>query len=301
MHTHGPPSMDALYSGGGDVPGRELVLKVRTGTLTLGRRTLVMGILNVTPDSFSDGGVYFERERAVERGLEMVRSGADIIDVGGESSRPGAEPVDLDEELRRVVPVVEALAKEGVFVSVDTTKSPVAREALRCGAEMINDISALRFDPEMARVCARFGASVVLMHMRGDPRTMQSRTDYTDLVAEISEFLRGRMDFAVSSGIERERIVLDPGIGFAKTVEGNLEIIKELKRLGALRRPLLLGPSRKSFIGAVLGLHVSERLTGTIAALSACILNGAHIVRVHDVKEARQAADLIDAVRGPWP
>ncbi len=297
MKRCSPAAKDASIDRENSSGHRGLVLKAVTRSWTLSGRTLVMGILNVTPDSFSDGGAYLNVDRAVERGLRMVEEGADIIDVGGESSRPGAEPVDVEEELRRVVPVVEALVKEGVAVSVDTTKSKVAEETLNLGAEIINDISALRFDPLMAGVCAGKRAAVVLMHMRGDPKTMQSRTAYEDIMGEIYGFLKERMDYALSSGIEVERIALDPGIGFAKTVEGNLEIINRLERLSGLGRPVLVGPSRKSFIGSVLGVDINERLTGTIAALSVAILRGARIVRVHDVKEARQAADLVDAIR----
>ncbi len=279
------------------ITSQEVILKGRTRTWVLGRRTLVMGILNVTPDSFSDGGLYMDSSRALERALEMVEEGADIIDVGGESSRPGAVAVDEEEELRRVVPVVESLVGRNIPVSVDTTKSAVAERVLDVGVEMINDISALTFDEDMAGVCARYGAGVVLMHMRGTPQTMQRDVHYRDILSEIFNHLRNRIDHATAKGIEPERIVIDPGIGFGKSKDGNLRLIKYLGEFGALCRPILLGTSRKSFIGEVLGLDVEDRLYGTLATLCAGVLKGAHIVRVHDVKEARMVCDMIDAIR----
>ncbi|MEE9615304.1 MAG: dihydropteroate synthase [Thermodesulfobacteriota bacterium] len=296
-----PYDLPALAKQLGDVLANtergKLTLKGRSGSWTLGERTLVMGILNVTPDSFSDGGLYLEEEKAVRRAREMAGEGADFIDVGGESTRPGAAPVDEAEEVKRVIPVVRALAKEGMAVSVDTTRAAVAREALEEGAEMINDVSALEGDPEMAGVVAESGAAVVLMHMRGTPRNMQENVGYRDMMGEIFNYLRERLDYAESSGIGAESTVIDPGIGFGKSAAGNMEIIKRLGELKALGRPILLGSSRKSFIGKTLGTANGRNLAGTLATVTAAVLNGAHIVRVHDVGEAREAAAMATALR----
>lgn len=252
-----------------------------------------MGILNVTPDSFSDGGRFLSPDAAVERALAMEKEGADIIDVGGESSRPGAEPVPVEEELRRVLPVLERLrGKLRIPISIDTTKAEVAEAALRAGASIVNDISALRFDPAMAPLVAKFGAGLVLMHMLGTPKTMQQAPHYEDVVTEVRDFLAERAQYAQSQGIPREAIAVDPGIGFGKTVEHNLELLRRLPELVELGFPVLVGPSRKSFIGAILGLGVEERLEGTLAACAVAVVRGADILRVHDVKEVRRAADL---------
>jgi dihydropteroate synthase len=251
--------------------------------LPIGERTLVMGIINVTPDSFSGDGLAGQTAAAVRHGVAMVEEGADIIDVGGESTRPGAEPVPLEEELRRVVPVVRELAAAvDVPISVDTYKAAVAREALAAGATMVNDISGMRFDPGMAEVVAKSGAGVVLMHILGTPRDMQVDPHYDDVMMEI--------------GVERERIVVDPGIGFGKTREHNLEIIRRLGELRSLGMPILLGVSRKSFIGATLDLPPEERLEGTAAAVAIGIANGADIVRVHDVGPMIRVARMTDAI-----
>lgn len=256
-------------------------------------RVLIMGILNVTPDSFSDGGRFLSPDAAVERALAMEKEGADIIDVGGESSRPGAEPVPVEEELRRVLPVLERLrGKLRIPISIDTTKAEVAEAALRAGASIVNDISALRFDPAMAPLVAKFGAGLVLMHMLGTPKTMQQAPHYEDVVTEVRDFLAERAQYAQSQGIPREAIAVDPGIGFGKTVEHNLELLRRLPELVELGFPVLVGPSRKSFIGAILGLGVEERLEGTLAACAVAVVRGADILRVHDVKEVRRAADL---------
>ncbi len=256
-------------------------------------RVLIMGILNVTPDSFSDGGRFLSPDAAVKRALIMEKEGADIIDVGGESSRPGAEPVPVEEELRRVIPVLERLrGKLRIPISIDTTKAEVAEAALRAGASIVNDISALRFDPAMASVVAEFGAGLVLMHMLGTPKTMQQAPHYEDVVREVREFLAERALYAQSQGIPREAIAVDPGIGFGKTVEHNLELLRRLPELVELGFPVLVGPSRKSFIGAILGLGVEERLEGTLAACAVAVVRGADILRVHDVREVRRAADL---------
>ncbi|MGB9858573.1 MAG: dihydropteroate synthase [Moorellaceae bacterium] len=262
-----------------------------------GQRTYIMGILNVTPDSFSDGGLYFEVERAVRRAWEMVAAGADIIDIGGESTRPGADPLPLEEELRRVIPVVDRLVREvRVPLSVDTYKAEVARQALEHGATMINDISGLRADPEMVRVVARFGCPVVVMHIKGTPKNMQDNPTYEDVIAEVKEYLRQGVDLAAAAGLEREKVIVDPGIGFGKTLEHNLKILQCLDEFKTLGQPLLVGTSRKSFIGKLLGLPVNERLWGTAATVALSIVKGADIVRVHDVREMKQVAEVTDAV-----
>ncbi len=259
----------------------------------------VMGILNVTPDSFSDGGKWNHPEEAVRRAALMVEEGAQVIDVGGESTRPGAEEVPPEEEIRRVAPVIRAIREtlEGVPISVDTRKAAVAREALKAGADWVNDVSALRHDPGMAEVCAQEGCPLVLMHMRGEPRTMQKDVHYDDPVAEIHAFLRDRASFALHRGIRPEKILLDPGIGFGKRPRDNLEILKRLSEFRTLGFPLLVGTSRKSFIGICLDRPVEERLHGTTATVAAAVLAGARVVRVHDVRAARDAALMAAAVR----
>lgn len=274
-------------------------------SLKLGRRTCIMGVVNVTPDSFSDGGRYFDRDTAVAQAERMVSQGADIIDVGGESTRPFSDAVSLEEELRRVIPVIKELAKRiGVPISIDTTKAAVARAAIEAGASIINDISALRLDPAMSAVVADSGLPVVLMHMLGTPKTMQVTPAYGDVVAEISAFLAERVQQAVKWGIARNRIIVDPGIGFGKTVDHNLMLIKKLSALQDLDLPILIGPSRKAFIRNLLKDAKGPDLrpdmpiveTGTVAAVCAAVLNGAHIVRVHDVESARAAVRIVDAV-----
>jgi len=261
----------------------------------LGSRTHLMGILNVTPDSFSDGGRFFTTEDAVRRGMELAEEGADFIDIGGESTRPGSEPLPADEELRRVIPVIERLAKAlDVPLSVVTVKSTVARAALDSGAVIVNDISALHSDPALATVAGRAKASMVLMHMRGTPKTMQDQPEYANLIGEICTFLEEGIALARVSGIEQ--IIVDPGIGFGKTVAHNLQILKELARFQRLGCPVLVGPSRKSFIGKILDLPVDRRLEGTAAAVSTAILHGAQIVRVHDVREMKQVSRIVDAI-----
>jgi dihydropteroate synthase len=265
--------------------------------LGLGERTLIMGVVNVTPDSFSDGGLYVDPERAIAHALALAEEGADIIDIGGESTRPGAAPVPVEVELERVIPVIKGLSKEvKVPISIDTYKAAVAEAALEAGAAMVNDISALRFDPRMSEVLRGCEAPVVLMHMQGEPRTMQENPRYDDVVGEIGAFLRERVAAAVEAGIAPERLILDPGIGFGKTVAHNLEILRRLDELKALGRPILIGPSRKSFIGQLSGAPVGERLPGTIAAVVLGIARGADIVRVHDVRAVKQAVILADAI-----
>ncbi|HLL77826.1 MAG TPA: dihydropteroate synthase [Pyrinomonadaceae bacterium] len=275
--------------------------KLARRALPVGARTLVMGVLNVTPDSFSDGGQFLDAGRAVARAEQMIAEGADIIDVGGESTRPGSESVGAEEELRRVVPVVARLAKEAdVAVSVDTTKSEVARAALDAGAEIVNDISALRFDFRVADECARAGAGLVLMHMRGTPATMQRQPFAADVFADVTTGLRAGVAMAERRGVGRSSVAVDPGVGFGKSAEQNVELIAHLGRLAAEfpDLTLLVGTSRKSFIGKLLGdapLH--ERLHGTMATVTAAILGGAHVVRVHDVRAAVDTALVADAIK----
>ena len=267
-------------------------------TLDLSRRTHVMGVINVTPDSFSDGGQFFEKERAVDQALQFAADGADLIDIGGESTRPYSEGISAEEEMNRVIPVIEVLKKELTLpISIDTLKAQVAREALRCGASMVNDISALRSDPEMAAVAAEAGVPVILMHMKGTPANMQANPSYDDVTAEIIAFLSKAIDQAVNSGIRRERIIVDPGIGFGKTFDHNLEILRELGRFQCLDAPILVGSSRKAFIGRILDKKVHERDTGTMATVAAAVMNGAHIVRVHNVKQAVETVKVIDAIK----
>jgi len=258
----------------------------------------LMGIVNATPDSFSDGGRYLEPGAAVDRALRLAEEGADLVDVGGESTRPGAPPVPAAEEIARVVPVVERLRARGfpLPISVDTVKGAVARAALLAGADLVNDVSALG-DPDLARACAEAGVPVVLMHMRGTPADMQSRAVYRDVVAEVARELEAALAWAEAAGIPRERTILDPGIGFAKTAEQSLELLARAGELRALGRPLLVGPSRKSFIGKVTGAEVGERLPGTLAAVTACVLAGVELLRVHDVAAVRQAARVAAALR----
>lgn len=266
----------------------------------LGKRTLVMGVVNATPDSFSDGGRFANPEEAVRHGLRLAEEGADILDVGGESSRPGAAPVSPEEEIRRVVPVVEGLAgKVPIPISVDTTKAQVARAALGAGAEIVNDISAMRFDGEMAAVAAEYGAVVVLMHMKGTPRDMQKGDlSYRDLCGEIMAYLRESIGRAVSGGVDPERIMIDPGIGFGKSTEDNLRLLKYLREFRSLGRPILVGTSRKAFIGRITGGEATDRLEGTAATVTAAIMNGAHVVRVHDVRFMKRVASMTDAIAG---
>jgi dihydropteroate synthase len=258
-----------------------------------------MGILNVTPDSFSDGGLFFNAESAVKQALRMQEDGADIIDIGGESTRPGAEKITIKEEIRRIVPVIEALAKEVLVpISVDTYKSAVAEAAISAGASIINDISGLRFDAEMPGIAARHRVPVVIMHIKGTPKNMQQNPLYSALIPEIMDYLYGCIEIAREAGIPDNMIIIDPGIGFGKTVDHNLEIIRRLKEFEGFEKPILLGPSRKSFIGKILGgLPVTERLEGTTAAAAIGIFNGASIIRAHDVKEMVRAARIADAIK----
>ena len=263
-------------------------------------RPLVMGILNVTPDSFSDGGRFSDTAAAVAAAMQMVADGADIIDVGGESTRPGAAAVDAGNEQQRVIPVIEALAGEtDVVISVDTMKAAVAREAMRRGARIINDVSALTHDAAMVDVAGEFGAGVVLMHMRGDPRTMQSDPRYDDVVEHIRAYLEARIATVTAAGLKAECLAVDPGIGFGKTVRHNVLLIAHLERLASLGRPVLVGLSRKRFLGLLTGAPVANRGAASVAGMACSVLNGAHIMRVHDVAEAAQAVRVAAAIRSP--
>jgi dihydropteroate synthase len=268
-------------------------------SLDFSEKTYVMGILNVTPDSFSDGGLHLDKSAAIRRALQMVEDGADIIDIGGESTRPCSEPVAVEEELKRTIPVIEALAKKiSVPLSIDTCKSEVARMALDAGASIVNDISGLRFDTQMAKVVSKRKVPVVIMHIKGAPRDMQKNPVYEALIPEIMDYLRGGIRLALESGVAEDRIIIDPGIGFGKTTEHNLEIIHNLREFTFLGTPLLIGPSRKAFTGRVLGGVPPEgRLEGTAAAVAISIINGANMVRVHDVKEMVKVAKVADAIK----
>jgi dihydropteroate synthase len=268
------------------------------GVLDLGPRTRVMAVLNVTPDSFSDGGRHVRAEQAVESALRMVEAGADLIDVGGESTRPGADPVGAAEEADRVLPVIEGIRRQGeARLSVDTAKAAVARQALEAGADLVNDVTALG-DPEMLPLLVRRGAPVALMHMRGDPRTMQRDTSYDDLTGEVASFLSQTAETAVAAGLSSDKILIDPGIGFGKSVEGNLAILRWLPALARLGQPILIGASRKAFIGATLDLPVQDRLEGSLAVAAYAAMQGAHVIRAHDVTATIRTVRMIDAIRG---
>lgn|SRR5574337_156376 len=273
-------------------------IKCKGKTLDLGRRTLIMGILNVTPDSFSDGGRFFNPGRALAHAREMAEAGADIIDIGGESTRPGSLPLSEEEELGRIIPLIERLSAElPVPLSVDTYKSAVAKKALQAGASIVNDISGLRFSPDMARVAADAGAPVVIMHIKGTPRNMQQNPVYEDVVGEILSYIEEGIAIAERAGVDREQILIDPGIGFGKTLEHNLAVLNRLDEFRGLGRPVVLGASRKRFIGTILGIEEpSGRVDGTAATVAVGIERGASIVRVHDVRRMAQVARMTDAI-----
>jgi dihydropteroate synthase len=278
------------------------VWMLRTRTLEISRTPLLMGIVNVTPDSFSDGGRYFDPAAAIEHGLRLAAEGADLLDVGGETTKPGSMPVDADTELRRVMPVIASLCEQtDVPVSVDTMKAVVAREALAAGAEVINDVTALTGDPDMPDLAAATRAGVCAMHMQGAPRTMQENPIYGNVVEDVLDYLRERRDTLVAAGVDIGRIALDPGIGFGKTTEHNLTILTNLDRFHALGCPLLIGLSRKAFIGRVLGQMGADRTAGTIGAALAAACRGAQVLRVHDVAAVRQALTLFAAAGGLTP
>ncbi|MEN2985943.1 MAG: dihydropteroate synthase [Thermodesulfovibrionaceae bacterium] len=267
--------------------------------LDFSKKTYIMGIVNVTPDSFFDGGKYYSKESAVQHALKLIEEGADIIDIGGESTRPGSEPISVEEEIRRVIPVIEELAKRvSVPISCDTYKAEVAERAIQAGASIINDISGLRFDSKMAEIVAKYNVAVVLMHIKGTPKDMQKNPYYEALIPEIIEYLRESIVIAKRMGVSEDRIIIDPGIGFGKLLEHNLEIIKKLKDFTLLGKPILIGVSRKSFIGKILNdAPPEERLEGTAAATVASILNGANIVRVHDVGYISKFVKVVDAIK----
>ena len=263
------------------------------------RETLVMGIVNVTPDSFSDGGKFFSPEVAISHASKLITQGADIIDIGGESTRPGAEQVSESEELKRVIPVIEKIRTDNptILISIDTTKASVAKHAVEAGADIINDVSGLSFDNNMIGIVESFNVPVVIMHMKGNPQNMQLNPKYKDIVNEILDFFKMKIKIAIQSGINRSMIILDPGIGFGKTVEHNFELLSRLNEFNVLELPIMIGPSRKSFIGITLDLPPEDRVEGTAAAVSAGVMNGASIVRVHDVKSMKRVVRIIEKVR----
>lgn len=278
---------------------KDFTLRARGRSLTLGPVTRTMAVINVTPDSFSDGGKFLHPNQAVDRCLELAAKGADILDVGGESTRPGVSPVSATRELDRILPVLEGIrGRTSCLVSVDTYKSQVARAALDAGAHIVNNVGALQLDPGVAEVAGRAGAAIVLMHMRGTPRTMQTLPPSRDILKEIEQNLGRAVDLAGSYGIARDRIVVDPGIGFGKTVEDNLKVLNRLPRLRRLRLPILVGTSRKSFLGKILDVPVQERLLATAASVVMAVVGGAHIVRVHDLDEMVHALRIADSILG---
>mgnify|MGYP001183928367 CR=1 FL=1 len=261
------------------------------------KQSLIMGILNVTPDSFSDGGKYFEKNTAIKHALEMVENGADIIDIGGESTRPFSDPVSIDKEISRVIPVIEGIReKSDVCISIDTTKSIVASESLNVGASIINDVSAMEVDPLMADVAIKFDCPLIIMHMKGTPKNMQDNPKYESLITDIKDYLIERIDFAISKGVNCKKIIIDPGIGFGKTVENNFEIINNLNHFVRLNFPVLMGASRKSFIGISLNLPENDRLEGSLAANVIGLQHGAKIFRVHDVAETNKALFIANKI-----
>ncbi len=292
-----------MLPAGSDNPGQSSenhgpIIPTPHGVVQLQRRTAVMGILNVTPDSFYDGRRRASADQAVSDALGMVEAGTDIIDIGGESTRPGASPVSADDELGRVLPIIRGLRRlTNLPISIDTYKSRVAKAALAEGADIVNDISALRFDPGMVDVVAAEDVPIILMHMKGTPRTMQLEPHYGDVVAEVRDFLAGRIGFATERGVKREKIIIDPGIGFGKTLEHNLALLRGLPGLASLGQPLLVGASRKAFIGKILNAVPDERLEGSLAVAVAAVLAGAHMIRAHDVKETLRAVRVADAIR----
>jgi dihydropteroate synthase len=283
----------------GNLSRDSFVVRTPRREIPMGKKTLLMGVINVTPDSFSNDGIFANMDKAVEYGIRMEEDGADILDIGGESSRPGSEPISAEEEMKRVIPVIESLGKRVTIpLSIDTTKSEIARMALDAGAEIINDISAMRFDEKMAATVASYKASVILMHMRGTPKTMQEGDlGYSSLRSDIVGFLEERIKEATLAGIERDTIIIDPGIGFGKTSEDNIRLLKYLEEFKGLGRPILIGTSRKGFIGKTTGGEAEERLEGTAATVTAAILKGAHVVRVHDMVFMKKVAIMADAIK----
>ena len=266
--------------------------------IPLGNEMTLMGIINVTPDSFSDGGFFFDHSAAIAHGMRLVQEGAAMLDVGGESTRPGADPVSVEDELKRVLPVIKELAANGARISIDTSKAKVAEAAIEAGASIINDVTALRGDPSMAKIAAESGAGLVLMHMLGEPRTMQTDPRYDDVVTDVLDFLRERAAFAEEAGVSEASICIDPGIGFGKTKGHNLRLIASATRFIDTGYPVLYGPSRKNFIGLTLDAPVDERLEGTAAVVAWLAAKGVHLVRVHDVRSMLRVARMTEAIRG---
>ena len=276
---------------------KEFIISHNKGDLRLGKSTKVMGIVNLTPDSFSNNGFSYNISKAIEYAVNLVKDGADIIDIGGESSRPGALPVSEDEELRRIIPFVKELSKAiDKPISIDTYKSKVAIKAIEAGAQMINDISALNAEKEMLKIVAEYNVPVVLMHMKGEPQNMQLKAYYNDVVFEIIDFFQEVINRAINNGIDRNKIIIDPGIGFGKNWEHNIEILKRLREFKVLDCPVLIGTSRKSFIGKILNKPIGDRLIGSLATAAVAIMNGVDIVRVHDVKETTDITKVCDAI-----
>ena len=261
-------------------------------------KTLIMGVLNITPDSFSDGGKYFSKNSAIKHALKLINEGSDIIDVGGESTRPGASPLKIEEELTRVIPVIKEIRKlsKNILISIDTYKSEVAKEAVKYGANIINDISGLVMDDRMVHIAAELDVPVIIMHLKGTPMDMQVNPTYENLISEITEFLRTQIQYALKNGVKKHNIIIDPGIGFGKTIEHNFKIIANLEKFKKIGFPILIGPSRKSFIGNLLKLPLDKRLEGTAASIAIGIVNGARIVRVHDVLEMKRVSSIADKV-----
>jgi dihydropteroate synthase len=279
-------------------PRKRYTIQMPSRSLELGQRTLLMGILNVTPDSFSDAGRFFDYHSAVQQAMDMIVSGADILDIGGESTRPYSEPVPVETEIERVVPVIEAIRRSSdIPISIDTTKAEVARYALEAGADIINDVSSLRFDDRMVEVAAESGVPVILMHMQGTPKTMQQNPFYSSIFSEVIAFLEERIQFGIKNGIDRRQIIVDPGIGFGKDVNHNLLLIRNIENLHCLGCPILLGASRKRFIGEVLDRGVEEREVGSAVAHSFGIAAGVHIIRAHNVEFHKQVLSIGDALR----
>jgi len=272
-------------------------LSLGDAKLDFSKKVAIMGILNLTPDSFYDGGKFCKESSILKRVEEMIEEGADIIDIGGESTRPGAKKVSLEEEAKRVIPVIKKLRKHfKIPISIDTYKSKLAKKALESGANMVNDISGLKFDPQMKKIISKYDVPVVIMHIKGVPQNMQINPEYTDLMGEIISYLKDSIKTAEKEGIDPQKIIIDPGIGFGKTTKNNLEIIRRLPELKKLDKPILIGVSRKSFIGNILRLPLSERLEGSLAANSIAVFQGASIVRTHDIKATRRVADLVKAI-----
>lgn len=276
---------------------KEYSLRIKGRDYTLGRRTWLMGILNVTPDSFSDGGIYLDKKSAVQKGLQLIKDGADILDIGGESTRPGSHPVTAEEEKRRILPVISEIRKKtDALISVDTTKSEVLKSALDAGADILNDISGMRFDPKILGLASKQDIPVIIMHMKGTPRNMQESPEYDNVIQEIKTFLKQRITDALTAGIKKNKIIIDPGIGFGKRLKDNLKIISNLSAFSELGFPILIGVSRKSFIGDLLNLSPEKRIEGTIASSLISILQGAHILRVHDVSSLKKAVIVAEAI-----